>query len=178
MTQKKHSDITKNQSCKTGVKRGILNISLEEICKDTRSLTRIANLVLDKQNLSFTRITNKPLIPKIRKFNSNDLCFNYIVENENKFTSNHTYIMITHKKRNHLVENWKIYIFQDDFYGIKIKLLEYVNYTWIKNQDLIGNFIKSKKWINQEVIDYEIREINRQIESLNSKKRILETFCS
>lgn len=166
------------QSCKTGVKRGILNVSLEEICKDTRSLTRIANLVLDKQNLSFTRITNKPLIPKARKFNSNDLYFNYVVEVENKYTSKDTYIMITHKKRNHFIENWKIYIFQDDFFGIKIKLLENVNYTWVKNSDSIGKLIKSKKWINQEIIGYEIREINRQIESLNSKKRTLETFCS
>lgn len=155
----------------------ILNTPLKEISKDKRSLTRIANLALNKKNLAFSRITNKPLIPKARKFNSNDLCFNYVVENENKFTSNETYITITHNKRNHFVENWKIYIFQDDFFGIKIMLLENVNYNWVNNSDLIGKFIKSKKWVNSEIIDHEIRKLQNQIDSLNSTKLIFETFC-
>ena len=162
-----------SQSCKTGVKRVILNVSLENICKDTRSLTRIANLVLDKRNLSFSRITNKPLIPKARKFTANDLLFNYVVETENTFTANDTYVIITHKKRNHFIENWKIYIFQDDFFGIRIMLLENVNYTFIKNLDLIGKFIKSKKWINEDYLFYEIRKIQNKIDSLNSTKLIL-----
>ena len=155
------------------MKQHFLNISLEEICKDTRSLTRIANLVLDKQNLSFTRITNELLKPKARKFNSKDLCFNYIVESEND-----TYIEITHKKKSYFVENWKIYIEKDDFSGLRIKLLEGVNYTYIKNSDLIGKFIKYKKWINNDYLSCEVRKINNQIDILNSKNRLLQTFCS
>lgn len=176
MTKLKNTD-PKNQLRKTAVVRCFLNTSLEEIYKDISSLTRIANLALDKQNLAFTRFTNKPLNPKVRKFNSNDLCFNYVVETENKFTSNDTYITISHKKRNHFIENWKIYIFLDDLFGIKIKLLSDVNYTWVNNSDLIGKFIKSKKWLNQEIIDYEIRKLQNQINSLNLTKRTFETFC-
>jgi hypothetical protein len=176
MTKLKNID-QNPQLCQTAVVRGILNISLEEISKDMRSLTRIANLALDKQNLAFTRITNKPLNPIVRKFNSNDLYFNYLVETENKFTSNDTYITITHKKRNHFIENWKIYIFLDDLFGIKIKLLSNVNYTLVNNSDLIGKFIKSKKWVNSEIIDYEIRKLQNQIDSLNSIKGTFESFC-
>ena len=161
-----------------GVINKILKVSLEDICKDTRSLTRIVNLALGKANLSFTRITNEPLIPQAKKIKSNDLCFDYVVEVKNEFTSNDTYIIIRHKKRNHLVENWSIYILQDDFFGLKIQLLESVNYTWINNSDLIGKFIKSKKWLNEDYLFYEIKKIQNQIDSLNSKKRILETHCS
>ena len=147
------------QCVQTDVRRGILNVSLEDISKDTRSLTRIANIVLKS------------------KFTSNDLVFNFIIETENKSISNDTFITITHKKRNHFNFNWKIYLQENDFCGLVLKHLSYVNYTFVNNKDLVGKFIKSKKWINQEHVDYKLREVNRQLKTINSRKRLLETYC-
>jgi len=153
------------------MEKPLLNVTIKEILKDTRSLCQIANIVLDRQNLSFTKITNQELKPKIRKFNSKDLVFNHV---KKEFEN---YIEITHKKRNHFNYNWKIYLEENDFCGLSIKHLTNVNYTWVSNQQRLSNFIRSKKWVNADKIDDRIRAENRIIESAERRRKILNSFC-
>jgi len=139
---------------KTDVMRGVLNIPLSDIVKDKRSLTRIVNIILET------------------KFGSKDLNFELT---EKQYES---YISVFHKKRNHFNFNWKIEFNKNNLCGLKIQHLVNVNYTFVNNKSKVGDFINSKNWINKDQIDYEIREVNRQLESLNSRKHLLETYCS
>ncbi|MDP1814439.1 MAG: hypothetical protein Q8K92_08320 [Leadbetterella sp.] len=142
--------------------KSILNIPLEIIANDTRSLTRITNMVLEK---------------KIKRFASKELVFRYVVETENKFTVNDTFIEITHKKRGYRKHDWKVYLFQDEFCGILIKYLSYTNYVWIRDKDVVGEFISSKGWVNKGEVKFRMKQLENQIGALEYKKRLLETYC-
>ena len=138
------------------MENSILNTSLEEILKDTRSLCRIVNIVLERNKNRFT---------------SKDLVFTQV---KKEFEN---YIEITHKNRNHFNYNWKIYLQESDFSGLSVKHLTYFNYTWVSNQEKLSDFIRSKKWVNADKIDDRIRAENRIIKSAEERRSILNSFC-
>jgi len=134
----------------------ILNINLKDLVKDTRSLTRLVNIVLGRKD----------------KYSSKDLIFSY-----KNCKNNGKYISIHPKSKVHDKNDWTVYLGECDFSGITVKHLVGNNYNMIYSSYTTGKFIKSKKWVNQNKIDYKLRQIEKEIERLDADTRLLKTFC-
>lgn len=133
----------------------LLNIPLNEIAKDYRSLTRIVNIILQE------------------KFISRNLSFSFHIP------ENSDYIKIEHKKRYKEIKlDWAVYLTEDKQNGLHVQFLRYRNYVFLKNKEQVGNFIKSKNWVNYDKQWVIIRDLRNDIERLTKKKEYFETFCT
>ncbi len=97
-------------------------------------------------------------------------------------SENGDYIKVYHKKKlsnkYHFRFDWAIFLTESGFTGLHIQYLVGVNYSFLKNKKQVGEFVKSKKWVDDSVLRSRLITTKIRIGQLHKEKEQLETFCS